>query len=403
MVSSSNPDAASRPEVRILPGHSRRLKAGHPWVYSNEIALTSAVRSLPPGTIVTLLHADGQPAGTAAYNPKPLIAARLLTRSVDTLIDRHWLAARLQQALASRELLFDEPYYRLIHAEADGLPGLIIDRYGPVCVAQLNTAAMDRLSDQIVDAIDAVLSPQGVVLRRDSVSRGLEGLELCPAEVIGCVTTPVMVRENGSRFLSDPVNGQKTGWFYDHRENRSRAARLAKGRRVLDLYCYLAGFGIQAANGGACEIVCVDRSSPALELAAEIAAKDGLSARSSFQKGEVFATLEQMARDRTRFDLVIADPPAFVKTRKDLKPGTRGYRKLARLASSVAAPSGILCIASCSHHVDMALFTDQVRRGIRDAGRSGILLHADGAGPDHPVHLNLPESAYLKCLFIQLD
>ncbi|MPY72521.1 MAG: RlmI/RlmK family 23S rRNA methyltransferase, partial [Alphaproteobacteria bacterium] len=197
--------------------------------------------------------------------------------------------------------------------------------------------------------------------------------------------------------------GQKTGWFFDHRENRARVAALSHGRTVLDIYCYLGGFGLQAAAAGAAEALCVDRSQPALDLAARAAGAAGLAGRCRFEKAEAFPALERMLGEGRRFGTVVADPPAFVKSKKDLKPGARGYRKLARLSAALVEPGGVLFIASCSHHVDPPLFAEQVRRGLVDASRTARILHAAGAGPDHPVHPHLPESAYLKCLFLQLD
>ena len=392
---------SARPVVRILPGRGRRVRGGHPWAYSNEIEMTSEAKALSPGSVVTLGDAGGGVIGTALFNPRPLISARLLTPAVGEAIDAAWVAARLERARALRDRLYDRPFYRLIHAEADGLPGLIVDRYGDLCVAQLNTAGMDRLAGEIVDALRSVLAPAGIVLRRDGGGRTLEGIETAPAEILGNVPSAAEIVENGVAFLADPAGGQKTGWFFDHRENRARAARLTGNLRMLDLYCYLGGFGLQAAAAGASDVLCIDRSAPALDLAARAAGAAGLADRCRFEKAEAFSALARLAGER--FDVVAADPPAFVKTRKDLKPGARGYRKLARLAASVVAPDGILCIASCSYHVDAALFGEQIRRGLRDAGRTARILHAGGAGPDHPVHPHLPESAYLKCLFLQLD
>ena len=391
----------ARPVVRILPGRGRRVRGGHPWVYSNEIEMTSEAKALPPGSVVTLGDAGGGAIGTALFNPRPLISARMLTRAVGETVDAAWIAARLERARALRDRLYDRPFYRLIHAEADGLPGLIVDRYGDLCVAQLNAAGMDRLAGEIVVALRSVLAPAGIVLRRDGGARALEGLDEAPAEILGDVPAAAEILENGVSFLADPAGGQKTGWFFDHRENRARAASLTGNLRMLDLYCYLGGFGLQAAAAGASDVLCIDRSAPALDLAARAAGTAGLADRCRFEKAEAFSALARLAGER--FDVVAADPPAFVKARKDLKPGARGYRKLARLAASVVAPDGILCIASCSYHVDAALFGEQIRRGLRDAGRAGRILHAGGAGPDHPVHPHLPESAYLKCLFLQLD
>jgi 23S rRNA (cytosine1962-C5)-methyltransferase len=400
----TSPTAAEAlPVIRIQPGHHKRARGGHPWVYSNEIEMTRETKALEPGRIVTLSDANGGPVGTAMFNPRPLISVRLLTTDANTQIDAGWLTNRFARALMLRDRLLDQPFYRLIHAEADGLPGLIVDRYGDVCVAQLNTAGMDRLAGPIVEALQSALKPTGIVLQRDGNARRLEGLDDAPAEIIGEIPSPAPITENGVRFLADLSGGQKTGWFYDHRENRARVAALSKGRRVADVYSYLGGFGLQAAAAEAAGVLCVDRSQPALDLAARAAADANLDAICRFEKAEAFSALEALANDSETFDVVVSDPPAFVKSKKDLKPGARGYRKLARLSASIVAPDGALCIASCSHHMDVSLFAEQVRRGVADAGRSGRILHTSGAGPDHPVHPFLPESAYLKCLFLHLD
>ena len=396
-------DTASLPVVKILPGHHKRVRAGHPWVFSNEIEMTPEAKALLPGTMVTLVDASGGAVGTAMFNPRPLISARLLAREGDVAINTDWLAARFDRALALRERLYDRPFYRLVHAEADGLPGLIVDRFDDVVSVQLNSAGMDRLADGIVTALRRTVSPAGIVLQRDSGARRLEGLADAPVEILGTVPSPAPVEENGVRFLADLSDGQKTGWFFDHRENRARAAQLARGRSMLDIYSYLGGFGLQAAAAGATDVTCMDRSQPALDLAAQAAETAGLADRCRFEKAEAFSGLEAMIRAGRTFGVVVADPPAFVKSKKDLKPGARGYRKLARLAATLVETDGILVVASCSHHVDAVLFADQVRRGVYDAGRSGRILHAGAAGPDHPVHPHLPESAYLKCLFLELD
>ncbi len=396
--------ATGRPDVRLAAGRQKRMRAGHPWAYSNEIQMTREVKAIAPGTIVALRDHAGGGIGAATFNPHPLISARRLTADPEAEIDRAFLAARLRAALALRERLFEAPYYRLAWSEADGLPGLVLDRYGEVCVLQLNTAGMDRLAGPLMEAVDDVLAPRAVVLKNDSAARSMEGLE---AEIryFGVPTDgPIPVEENGARFLCDPGAGQKTGWFFDHRENRARLARLAAGgASVLDVYSYLGGFGIQAAIAGASSVTCLDRSAPALELAGAAAGLNGVAVRCAFVRGEAFRTLEDFAGEGRRFDIVIADPPAFVKSRKDLPSGLKGYRKLFRLAARLVAPCGFLFAASCSHQVDAAHFAEAVRGALRDAGRSGRILHAGGAAPDHPVHPYLPESAYLKTALLGLD
>ena len=396
--------AAGLPELRMLPGRHKRLRDGHPWAFSNEIAMDAAARALPPGGRVRLVSANGEFLAIAGFNPRTLIAARVLARVAEPPPMRALLAGRLRAALALRERLHPGGFYRLVHAEADGLPGVVVDRYGDVLSVQLNAALAEAMREDLLAALDEVLSPRRVVLRNDSPSRALEGLALVVEEARGGAGDgPVELRENGARFLADLGEGQKTGWFFDQRENRARVAALADGARVLDAYCYAGGFGVLAACRGASEVVLLDRSERALALATAAAALNGVEARCRALRGEAFAELERMAAAGERFDVVVADPPAFVKSRKDIGPGARGYRKLARLSAALVAPGGFLFAASCSHHVGPELFAEQVARGLDDAGRGGRILASTGAGADHPVHPHLPESAYLKGQLLQLD
>ncbi len=391
------------PIVRIQPGRHKRAAAGHPWVFSNEIAMDAAAKALPPGGLVRLDTANGEPLGIAMFNPHTLISARILARDPETGIGADFLARRLDAALGLREQLYPGGCYRLIHAEADGLPGTVIDRYGDVVAIQANTAGMDRLMPQLLEAVDRVLAPRVVVLRNDSHARRLEGLELYTKFAKGALEGPAALTENGARYFADLEAGQKTGWFYDQRDNRAAVARLAAGRRVLDLYTYAGGFAVAAALGGARDVTAVDSSERALALAGKAAEANGVAVCCRAVRAEAFVELERLAGAGERFGIVIADPPAFVKSKKDLGQGARGYRKLARLSATVVAPGGFLFIASCSHHVDVPLFAEQVRRGLSDAGRGGRILRSTGAGADHPVHPHLPESAYLKGQLLQLD
>lgn len=393
----------SLPVVRLQPGRHKRAAFGHPWVFSNEIAMDAAAKALPPGGLVRLETANGEALGVAMFNPHPLISARLLARATDAAIDAEFLAARLQAALALRERLYPGGCYRLIHAEADGLPGTVVDRYGEVVTIQVNTAGMELLTPALLDAVERVLTPTTIVLRNDSAARHLEGLPQTTRVVKGSVGGPVPLIENGRRFFADLAEGQKTGWFYDQRDNRAAVAQFAAGRRVLDLYTYAGGFAVLAACAGAGEVVAVDRSERALALAEQAAQANEVARRCRFVRAEAFAELERLAAASELYDVVVADPPAFVKSKKDLNQGARGYRKLARLAAALVAPGGFFFIASCSHHVDVPLFAEQVRRGLSDAGRSGRILRTAGAAADHPVHPHLPESAYLKGQLLQLD
>jgi 23S rRNA (cytosine1962-C5)-methyltransferase len=395
--------AAPRPAVAVLPGHQKRALHGHPWIFSNEIQMDADAKALPPGSMVALKTADGRSLGVASFNPHTLVAARLFDRDPQRVVNAEFLAKRLRRALAIRTRLFAAPYYRLIHAEADGIPGLVVDRYGEVAVAQLNTAGMARLEAELIEALGAVLAPKAIVLRNDSPARAQEGLASEVRVAAGTLQDPLEIEENGVRFAVDLVAGQKTGWFYDQRDNRAFMARLAKDTRVLDVYCFGGGFAVQAAAAGARGVIGIDRSEPALALAARSAELNGVAERCHFRRGEAFAELETLAGAGERFDVVIADPPAFVKSKKDLAAGLRGYRKLARFAAALVAPGGMLFIASCSHNVGPEPFAEEVRRGLAEARRGGRILRAAGAGPDHPVHPSLPETAYLKSLTLMLD
>ena len=389
------------PTVLLRAGEDRRVRAGHPWAFSNEILMDADTKAIPPGSLATLRAPGGEALALVTFNPHSLIAARVLSANPEATVDALFLGRRLAQATALRDRLVGVPYYRLIHAEADGLPGVIIDRFGEALVVQVNTAGMELLTPVLLEALDAELSPRTVVLKNDSSVRELEGLKRGTAVAKGDASQAIELVENDAKFVADLSGGQKTGWFYDQRDNRRFMADLAKGASVLDAYSYSGGFGVLAAVRGAKSVVCVDRSQPALDAAKAAGALDGVGKVVSFEKSEAFDALAKMSG--THFDVVICDPPAFVKSRKDLKTGAQGYRKLVRLAAPLVAKGGFFFVASCSHLVDPPLFAEQVRRGLRDAGRTGRILRSSGAALDHPVHPGLPETAYLKALTLQLD
>jgi 23S rRNA (cytosine1962-C5)-methyltransferase len=396
-------DPESRPSVVLLPGAHRRAASGHPWIYSNEVRMDAAAKALAPGTLVTLRRADDSALGVAMFNPHTLLAARLLDRDAARPIGRRFLLRRLKRALQLREQLFNVPYYRLVHAEADGLPGLVVDRFGAVLAVQSNAAGMARLEPLVIDALNELLEPEAIVLRNDSPARAVEGLASEARVARGRIEGPAPVHENGAIFRADLLAGQKTGWFFDQRDNRRFIAALARGARVLDLYCYSGGFAVQAARAGAAAVLGIDRSEPALALAADTAEQNCVGANCTFRRGEAFAEAARLAAAGERFDIVIADPPAFAKSRKEAGAALRGYRKLARLAASTTGNGGILFLASCSHNVGEPEFLEAVRRGLADAGRAGRILRVAGADADHPVHPALPESAYLKTVALALD
>jgi len=394
---------ARHPRLKLRPGAHKRLKAGHPWVYSNEVDMDTAAKALPPGSIVTISDAGGQLLATAHFNPRTLISARVLAFKPDVAIDEVFVAGKLRAALKLRERLVDRPYYRLVHAEADGLPGLIADRFDDTCVIQPNTAGMNALVDAIAAALRDAAGISTVILRGDSSARALEGLEDEVRCVVGSASSPVKVEENGVTFFADLLSGQKTGWFFDQRDNHAFMASLARGAAMLDLYTHTGGFALPAAKAGATAVLGVDSSASALELAAKGAEASGVAAICTFERAEVFPFLEAALARKTLWDVVVGDPPAFVKSKKDIKAGMQGYRKLARLCAGVTAPGGLLFMASCSHNAPLDEFTAAVARGLEDAGRTGRIIRTAGAAPDHPVHPHLPESAYLKAVVLQLD
>ena len=394
---------AAYPAIAVQPGRHKRAEGGHPWVYSNEAVMDAAAKALPPGSLVRLEAVGGKPLGVATFNPHTLVAARILDRDPGRRIDRDFFKVRLEAALALRDRLYPEPFYRLIHAEADGLPGLVIDRYGDVLACQLNTAGMSLLETELLAACEIVLHPRAIVLRNDSSARKLEGLEEEVRMAQGMLDGAIELAERGARFFAALRAGQKPGWLYAQRENRRAVAALAKGARLLDVYCFGGGFGVTAALAGASQVLGIDRSEPARAQAAQSAAANGVAATCRFTRAEAFGELERLAGAGECFDIVVADPPAFVKSRKDAGAGLRGYRKLTRLAASVVAPGGFLFIASCSHNVEPEPFAEAVRRGVADAKRQARILLSSGAAPDHPVHPFLPESAYLKAQLLTLD
>ncbi|GGG24734.1 SAM-dependent methyltransferase [Caldovatus sediminis] len=401
---SETPPSSTRPVVRLLPGRDRRVKAGHPWAFSNEIAMDAAARAVPPGSVVRLVGDDGIVHGAWHFNPHSLIAARRLDRDPEAAIDAAWFRARLAACLALRERLYATPFYRLVHAEADGLPGLVVDRYGDALALQANTAGMDRATPALVEALAALLAPRAVVARNDAGVRRLEGLPEEIRPLHGAPEAGATVEEGGVRIPVDLLGGQKTGWFFDQRENRDRVARLAAGAEVLDAFAHTGAFGLRCAAAGAARVTLLDSSAPALAIAADAARANGLHDRVGIRRADALEELARTAETGRRFDIVVADPPAFAKSRKDHGPALRGYAKLARLAAALVAPGGFLFLASCSHHVAPGEFAEAVVHGLWRARRRdrARILFQGGAGPDHPVHPLLPESAYLKAMLLHL-
>ena len=390
----------SRKTIIVPKGQRAKAREGSPWIYSNEIRMDPAAKALTPGTLVNVRGEDGRAFGTGYFNPKSLIAVRLLAQDCDVVIDASFFAERLKRALALRSAIYDKPFYRLCHAEGDGVPGLVIDRFDDHLTVQIGTAGMERQIAAITEALEVVIKPKTIILRNDAPSRALEGLEAYVKTHKG-EGKRIAVEENGARYLADLSEGQKTGWYYDQRDNRAFIAPFAKGKSVLDAYSYTGGFGILAAKAGAKDVVCLDSSAPALAIAEESARLN--SVRIKPVKADVFEELERLKAAGEKFDIVLADPPPFVKSKKDLEPGAKAYRKLARLAADVTAPGGVLMVASCSHNIPPERFAAECAQGLLRAGRRAAMIRQAGAGPDHPVHPLLPESAYLKALVYALD
>ena len=393
----------SLPTVTLMPHHSARLRHGHPWLYANEIKQSPLLKQLPAGSLVWVQSSEGYSLGTAIFNPHSLIVGRMVSRQKLSDLDQSFFMNRLSRALDLRRQWFNQPYFRLIHAEADGLPGVIIDLYGTVAVVQLNSAGMDHFVEPIVAALAELLAPSAIVLRNDSPAREAEGLEREVTVARGSLPQQLEIHENNSVFLVDLVGGQKTGWFYDQRENRRRVGLLARGGRVLDLFCYLGGFGIEALVAGAESARLVDRSESALAAASRSAERNGVAGRCSVTRGEVFEVMADMIAAGEKFDLVVADPPAFVKSKKHLAVGLKAYSKMVDAAAALVTPGGYLLAASCSHNVSVEAFAESVARGLSKAERSARILFSSGADYDHPVHPMLPESAYLKAICLALD
>nr|WP_242520702.1 class I SAM-dependent rRNA methyltransferase [Halomonas litopenaei] len=389
--------------LRLKKNADRRLKSGHLWLYSNEVDTTETpLKAFEVGEQVIVEAANGKPMGLAYINPNSLICARIVSRDPSQRLDRSLLVHRLNQALALRDRLFDKPFYRLVHGEADLLPGLVIDRYADVLVVQLNTAGMEAVKDELLDALDKVVSPGCVVLRNDTSGRRQEGLGETIEVVKGALPDQVLLEENGVQFIAPVMDGQKTGWFYDHRVNRAWLNQQVAGKRVLDLFSYVGGWGVQAAAHGASEVLCIDASESALDRVAENAALNGQHERVAVGHGDAFEALAALKADGEKFDVIVLDPPAFIKRRKDIANGERAYARLNRDAMRLLGRDGLLLSASCSMHLAPERLTDVVRGAVRHQDRHGQILFQGHQGPDHPVHPAIPETAYLKALGVRV-
>lgn len=389
------------PVLRLKRNEDRRLHAGHLWVFSNEVdtAQTPLVK-FKAGEVVRVLAHNDRALGLAYVNPQSLISARLL--ETWKLPDAAWFAARIRLALELRERLYAEPYYRVVYGEADGLPGLVIDRYGSQCVVQIGTAGMELLKDHIQVAVLQVLKCETLIFKNDGAARELEGLAAYVEVVNGKADELGLVIEGGLRFKVPLAEGQKTGWFFDQAANRRALTKyVRKGARVLDVFSYVGAWGARAARDGAALVLCVDSSAAALDLAAKNAEINSL--KIDTRKGDAFDVLEALAKERAQFDVVILDPPAFAKRKKDLPKALAAYKRLNQLAMALLAGDGILVSCSCSYHVSADEFQDAISKAARGAGKHLQVLETGGQAPDHPVHPAIPETRYLKAYFCRVN
>ena len=384
------------PVLTLKRGEERRLRGGHLWVFSNEVdVVRTPLPGFEAGAPVSIADAGGKVLGTGYVNPNTLIAARLLDRGGHAL-DRSLIVHRLNVALALRDKLYAEPYYRLVFGETDGLPGLVLDRFGDVIVGQIGTAGMEKLRGEIEAAVEKVLKPRALIWKNAGSVRKLEALPEYTEVALGAHEGPLRVREGGLDFDIDPIGGQKTGWFFDQHANRDRLAPYVRGARVLDVFSYVGAWGLRAAGFGASEVTCVDASKSAVAAVTRNAALNNLSDRISAIEADAFDFLKAARAERRHWDVVILDPPAFVKRRKDFKEGALAYRRINEMAMQVLERDGILVTCSCSHHMARASLLEAIGAGARHLDRQVQVIEQLQQGPDHPVQAAIPETDYLK-------
>ncbi|WP_319380967.1 class I SAM-dependent rRNA methyltransferase [Thiomicrorhabdus sp.] len=388
--------------LRLKKNEERRLKQGHLWVYSNEVdARQTPLKEFEAGQLVQIEAENGKPLGIGYVNPNTLICARLLSRDAKLDFNLKFLKKRVQEAQALREQVFDQPYYRLIFGEGDGLPGLVIDRFGEVFSVQITTAGMEAVKETLIQLLENLYHPQAIVFKNDTPSRELEGLPRYEEVVYGQLPETLTIEENGTRFQIPVEGGQKTGWFYDHRQSRAMLQTLVKGKRVLDVFSYLGGWGLAAATAGASEVTCVDASEAALDGVEINARLNGVESILTTIQGNAFDVLNALKLEAHKFDVIVVDPPAFIKRKKDFKQGFEAYRRINELALRLLEKDGILVSASCSHHLGRDQLLQAVQSAARHIDRRVQLFSQGHQAADHPVHPAIPESEYIKTLFFK--
>ena len=384
--------------VKLKKKEDRRILRGHPWVFSNELDRSPA--ECTPGEIVDVLDNTGRFIGRGTINPHSLIAVRLLTRKPEE-INRDFFRKRIAAARSLRTRLGFGDSFRAIFSEGDDLPGLIVDKYAGTLVVQSSTAGIDGMLNEILAALQEEYAPTAIVLRNDTASREIEGLARETRVVHGTVSGPVTFEESGIKYRVDVLEGQKTGFFFDQRENRLALKEYVQGRRTLDCFCYVGAWALSAARFGAAEVIGLDSSEKAIALAAENAALNGLAAQ--FKKADVFEELRVLEKQRERFGCIILDPPAFVKSRAKVREALKGYKEINLRAMKLLEPDGVLVTCSCSHHIDQELFREMLIDAAYSAGRQAKLLEMRSQARDHPALLAARETQYLKCAILTMD
>ncbi|OGR89398.1 MAG: hypothetical protein A3J74_08165 [Elusimicrobia bacterium RIFCSPHIGHO2_02_FULL_57_9] len=389
-------------QVRLKPRQEHRVLGGHLWIFSNEIARVEG--SPEPGALARVLTASGRLLGTAFYNPKSLIACRMISFE-DIVPDAGFFKLKLAQALAYRRRLFPgASSYRLCFGESDGLGGLVLDRYDSLLVMQIFSAGMERRIGLIQEALQELLSPRGIYLKNDHRSRGLEGLKAESRVLSGSVAESVRISENGLDFAVPIGGGQKTGFYFDQSENRVFLRPYFPGRVVLDLYCYNGAFALNAVKFGAKAALGVDSSASAIHAARENAALNGVEGAASFEEGDAEAALQTFARgfNPLKPDVIVLDPPSFSPSKKDLPKALRRYARLNALALEALPRGGMLATATCSHHVSREFFISMLRAASARARKPARLLALRGQAGDHPVLLAMPETEYLHFALLEI-
>ena len=397
----ASPNTSQLPALHLKRGEDRRLSAGHLWVFSNEVDTDrTPLSAFAPGDHVRIVSDRDKFLGYGYVNPHSLICARILSRDVAHPPSKSLLVHRLQVAQSLRRALYDTPFYRCVFGESDALPGLVLDRFGDIVVGQIATAGMEAMRADIERAVEKVLSPAALVWKNDGGARDLEGLPPYQEAAFGEVPATITIEEGGLAFQVPLAGGQKTGWFFDQAANRLALRKCVGGARVLDIFSYVGAWGLGALRAGATEVTCVDSSAAALSALSASAAANGL--KPDILRGDAFDVLGSLHAQRRKFDVVVIDPPAFIKRKKDVRKGEAAYKRLNQLAMQLLDRDGVLVSCSCSYHLSADALVGGIQRAARHLNRFAQIVEIGGQAPDHPIHPAIPETKYLKAVFVRV-